>query len=58
MVTVPICQSYVCTGRTALHDDPQVKEHVQDPSMLYRKNQPIDQEQGKQEVDKMNNQIA
>lgn len=45
-------------GRAALQDDPQVSEHAQDPSMLYGKNQPIGQEQGKQEVDKMNNQIT
>lgn len=36
----------------------QVGEHVQYLSVLYRKNQQIDKQQSKQEVDKMDNEVA
>lgn len=44
--------------KAALHYDSQVDEHVQCPAVLYRKNQHIDKQQSKQEVDKMDNQVA
>lgn len=44
--------------KAALHYNSQVGEHVQYLSVLYRKNQQIDKQQSKQEVDKMDNEVA
>lgn len=46
------------TRKAALHCNSQVAEHAEYPAMLYRKNQSIDEQKGKQEVDKMDNQVA
>lgn len=59
-----INQSFVClhtaaTARKAvLHHNSQVGEHVQCFPMQYRKNQQVGQQQGKQEMDKMDNHVS
>lgn len=54
---MPSC-TCTATGKEALHYYPQFGEHAHCISMLYRQNQHIDQHQSKQEVDKVDNQVA